>query len=135
MKKIFKTPAGLQQLVDEYFDSLEPEIMYDVEGNMIMDKSGAPVMTPRKPATVASLAYAVGLTSKADLLELSEEKRYKTVVARALLRTEAYIERMLFDKSGSTGAKYLLQESFGHVADAAVENDTAGVVFLSDVEE
>lgn len=135
MKKAFKTPANLQELVDGYFQSLEPEIMYDSEGNMITDKSGAPVMTPRKPATVASLAYAVGLTSKAELVELGEEKRYKTVVARALLRTEAYIERMLFDKTAATGAKYLLQESFGHVADAAVENDSAGVVFLSDVEQ
>ncbi len=134
MKKLFKNPKSLEELVDKYFQELEPEIMYDSEGNMILDKNGAPVMSQRKPATVASLAYAVGLTSKADLIELENDKRYKTVVKRALLRTEAYIERMLFDKTASSGAKYLLQESFGHVADVDIENDSGGVVLLSSVE-
>ena len=97
-----------------YFDSLEPERIVDEEGLLIKDKNGVPVMSDRKPATVASLAYSVGLTSKEEFINLREDEKYEYVIKRALLRTEAYMERLLFDKSASTGAKYLLQESFGH---------------------
>ena len=131
MKRTFKTPKQLQNQIDRYFSSLEPEIMYDSEGNMITDKNGVPVMTERKPATVSSLVYAVGLASKSEFYELGEE--YNDVISRAMLRTEAYIERMLFDKAASGGAKYLLQESFGHEEQDETSEESGGVVLLSDV--
>lgn len=130
----FKTPHELQALVDDYFNSLEPERLVDNEGGMIKDKNGVPLMSDRKPATIASLAYAIGLTSKDELAKLKESKKYEYVIKRALLRTEAYMERLLFDKSASGGAKYLLQEGFGH---ESVENDlqlSGGVVILPEIE-
>ncbi len=135
MKKTFKNAQELQSLIDEYFESLEPQIMYNASGEVITDKNGVPVMTERKPATVASMAYAIGLTSKSRLTELMEQKKYKTVITRALLRTEAYIERMLFDKGASGGAKYLLQESFGHCVDEESDSVSGGVVLLSPIGE
>ena len=135
MKKSFKNPQQLQELIDRYFLSLEPETMHDDDGNLIVDKNGVPVMTQRKPATVASMAYAIGLKSKDQLVDLRAQKRYDDVIARALLRTEAYIERMLFDKSASGGAKYLLQENFGHSTDIEIDRENGGVVLLSDVGE
>lgn len=136
MKKTFKTAKQLQKLIDSYFQSLEPEFVYDREGNMLFDKAGAPVMTERKPATVASMAYAVGLSSKSELTELEENDEFRETVRRALLRTEAYIERMLFDKSASGGAKYLLKESFGYEQedDLSQESD-GGVVILPPIKE
>ncbi len=136
MKCIFKTPKQLQKLIDGYFKSLEPEFVYDAEGNMIFDKSGAPVMTERKPATLASMAYAIGLSSKNELNELEESEEFGETVRRALLRTEAYIERMLFDKAASGGAKYLLKESFGYEqCDESEVNGDGGVVILPSIDE
>ena len=136
MKNFFKTPKQLQKLIDGYFKSLEPEFVYDGEGNMIFDKSGVPVMTERKPATLASMAYAVGLSSKNELTELEENEEFGETVRRALLRTEAYIERMLFDKAASGGAKYLLKESFGYEqCDEQELNVDGGVVILPSVDE
>lgn len=136
MKKTFKTPKQLGKLIDGYFESLEPEFVYDGEGNMIFDKSGAPVMTERKPATLASMAYAVGLSSKAELTELEESEEFGETVRRAILRTEAYIERMLFDKAASGGAKYLLKESFGfEQCDEPELMGDSGVVILPPIDE
>ena len=129
----FKNPKELQALVDEYFASLEPERLVDDEGNIIKDKNGVPVMSERRPATIASLAYAVGLTSKQELVKLQENEKYEYVIKRAMLRTEAYMERLLFDKASSGGAKYLLEEGFGQ----QVENEqyTGGVVILPEIDE
>lgn len=131
--KLFKNPVQLQELIDKYFDSLEPKYMYDKEGEIIYDKSGAPVMSPREPATVASLAYFVGLSSLTQFNELKSKKQYTKIIDRALLRTEAYIERLLFDKSAATGAKYLLEESFGRETVEIKDEDEGGVVILSDI--
>lgn len=133
-KNKFKTPDELQSLVDEYFKSLEPERLTDEEGAVIKDKNGVPIMSERRPATIASLAYAVGLTSKEQLIKFQENKKYEYVIKRALLRTEAYMERLLFDKSASGGAKYLLQESFGHGKDVDDGNSSGGVVILPEIE-
>lgn len=136
MKKTFKNAKQFQKLIDAYFESLEPEFVRDGEGNMIFDKTGAPVMTERKPATLASMAYAVGLSSKDELTRLEESDEYSEPVKRALLRTEAYIERMLFDKAASAGAKYLLKESFGYEQCEETERDVdGGVVILPTIEE
>ncbi len=130
----FKNPRELQSLVDEYFVSLEPERLVDDEGAVIKDKNGVPIMSDRKPATIASLAYAIGLTSKDELVKLRENEKYEYVIKRALLRTEAYMERLLFDKSASGGAKYLLEESFGHRQDAEDGQFSGGVVILPEIE-
>ena len=44
MKNFFKTPKQLQKLIDGYFKSLEPEFVYDGEGNMTA--TGASVLKP-----------------------------------------------------------------------------------------
>lgn len=134
-KNKFKNPSELQALVDEYFLSLEPERLVDDEGAVIKDKNGVPIMSERKPATISSLAYAVGLTSKEEFIKLREKEKYEYVIKRALLRTEAYMERLLFDKSASGGAKYLLQESFGHGKDTQGADFSGGVVILPEIEE
>ena len=74
MKKTFKNVKQFQKLIDAYFESLEPEFVRDGEGNMIFDKTGSPVMTERKPATLASMAYAVGLSSKEELTRREESE-------------------------------------------------------------
>lgn len=131
----FKNSNELQELIDAYFSALEPEFMYDQNGEIITDKSGAPVMTERKPATISSMAYAVGLTSKEEFMALRRKKAYARVIARALLRVEAYTEIMLFDKSAASGAKFLLQSDFGRGESSGdEENSPGGVVILADIE-
>ncbi|MBP3360640.1 MAG: hypothetical protein J6N52_07295 [Clostridia bacterium] len=134
-KQTFKNSDELQGLIDNYFSGLEPEFMYDSNGEIITDKSGAPVMTERKPATISSMAYAVGLTSKEEFMELRKKRAYANIIARALLRVEAYTEIMLFDKSAASGAKFLLQSDFGWCEPPAdAESSPGGVVILADIE-
>ena len=56
----------IQKKIDEYFSSLEPDYQYDSDGNIITDKSGIPVLTERQPATLSSLAYAIGCSSRQE---------------------------------------------------------------------
>jgi len=135
-KRNFSSPAELQELIDKYFTGLEPQLTYDEENNVITDKNGVPVMTDRKPATVSSMAYAVGLSSKEEFMSLRKSRAYSNVIARALLRMEAYTEIMLFDKAAATGAKFLLQSSFGWIDEEAAEGGReTGVVILSEIDE
>lgn len=134
-KKGFSDAEGLQRLIDKYFLELEPQYTYDDENNIITDKNGVPVMTDRKPATISSMAYSVGLSSKEELMSLRKKRTYSYVLERALLRMEAYTEMMLFDKSAATGAKFLLQSSFGWTEEENSGGAETGVVILSETDD
>ena len=134
MKKNIAYSEVLQKKIDDYFSSLEPRYQYDEGGEIIIDKSGIPILTERRPATVSSLAYAMGCSSRAELEEKKNGK-YKNIIQRALLRLEAYTEEMLFDKSASSGAKFLLQTDFGRTECKESESNPGGVVILSEIEK
>ena len=131
MKTIIGTDE-LQKNIDDYFLSLEPEYRYTDDGEIITDKSGIPLLTERQPATVSSLAYAIGCVSRKEFEKIKNSRKYKNIVERALLRLEAYTERMLFDKSAAAGAKFLLENDFGR-NEHNDDNNSAGVVILADV--
>ena len=135
-KKCFSDAEELQRLIDKYFLELEPQYTYDDENNIITDKNGVPVMTDRKPATISSMAYSVGLSSKEELMSLRKKRTYSYVLERALLRMEAYTEMMLFDKSAAAGAKFLLQSSFGWAEEEESGGGAeTGVVILSEIDD
>lgn len=121
----------IQKKIDEYFSSLEPDYQYDSDGNIITDKSGIPVLTERQPATLSSLAYAIGCSSRQEFEKIRKRRITKNIIERALLRLEAYTERMLFDKSASAGAKFLLENDFNRQTDS--ESQSGGIVILADV--
>ncbi len=121
----------IQKKIDEYFSSLEPDYQYDSDGNILTDKSGIPVLTERQPATLSSLAYAIGCSSRQEFEKIRKRRITKNIIERALLRLEAYTERMLFDKSASAGAKFLLESDFNRQTDS--ESQSGGIVILADV--
>jgi len=121
----------IQKKIDEYFSSLEPDYQYDSDGNILTDKSGIPVLTERQPATLSSLAYAIGCSSRQEFEKIRKRRVTKNIIERALLRLEAYTERMLFDKSASAGAKFLLESDFNRQTDS--ESQSGGIVILADV--
>ena len=132
-----KSAEELEKRIDRYFETLEPEYRYDSEGEMLVDsKTGMPIMTDRKPATISSMIYEIGLTSKDDLMKLKRRRGFENTVKRALLRVEAYTEMMLFDKSAASGAKFLLESCFGWTDEAPEKKGAEnGVVVLADIEE
>lgn len=132
MKNITGTDE-LQKNIDDYFLSLEPTYQYTQDGEIITDKSGIPVLTERQPATVSSLAYAIGCVSRKEFDKLKNSRKCKSIIERALLRLEAYTERMLFDKSASAGAKFLLENDFGRNEQSNDNDNHAGVVILADI--
>lgn len=127
-------PDVLQKRVDDYFDSLNGELMLDDEGKPVLYK-GEPVFLKKpKPATYTGLALACGFSGRASLYDYKklsddeendsnnnnkteEEKilysKLSTIVTRAMSRIEEYQESRLFDKDGCNGAKFSLSHNAG----------------------
>ncbi len=135
-KKLFKNAAELEEKLEKYFNSLNPSYLYDDDGSIIYDKSGCPVMSETKPATISSMAYYLGFSSKEEFMSLLKDKGLCDTVKKALLRAETHTELLLFDKTSSTGAKFILQTDFGRDNESAVPDnreDNSGVVILAEV--
>lgn len=111
----FKTPEEMQEKIDEYFEECEGHPLIDNDGHAVIDKFGDPVIIGRKPLTVTGLALALGFTNRQTLLNYQHRsKKFQEVVERAKLRIENYAEMRLYDKDGSNGAKFNLQNNFRH---------------------
>lgn len=111
----YKTPEEMQKKIDEYFKDCEGHPYTDENGRAVLDKFGYPVIVDRKPLTVTGLALALGFTSRQALLNYQHRtKAFQEVVERAKLRIENYAEMRLYDKDGSNGAKFNLQNNFRH---------------------
>ncbi len=122
----FKTPEEMQVKIDEYFEECKGHPLVDSGGNPVMDKFGYPVIIDRKPLTVTGLALALGFTTRQSLLNYQHRsKSFQEIIERAKLRIENYAEMRLYDKDGSNGAKFNLQNNFKHW-NADKENDDGG---------
>lgn len=122
----FKTPEEMQEKIDEYFKDCEGHPLLNDNGRPVMDKFGYPIVIDRKPLTVTGLALALGFTNRQTLLNYQHRsKKFQEVVERAKLRIENYAEMRLYDKDGSNGAKFNLQNNFRHW-NADKEKDDGG---------
>lgn len=111
----FKTPEEMQEKIDGYFKECEGHPLVDDDGNAVMDKFGYPIITGQKPLTVTGLALALGFTTRQSLLNYQHRsKRFQEIIERAKLRIENYAEMRLYDRDGSNGAKFNLQNNFKH---------------------
>ena len=66
-------------------------------------------------------------------MEIMNRRPVRKILERALLRLEAYTERMLFDKSAANGAKFLLETDFNRQTSSADEASSGGVVILAEI--
>ena len=108
----FTSTEEIQEKIDAYFKDCEGYPLTDSDGNIIFDKFGHPVIMDKKPLTVTGLALALGFTSRQALLYYQGKKAFREVIEKAKLKIENYAEMRLYDKDGSNGAKFNLQNNF-----------------------
>ena len=116
----------IQEKIDAYFKACEGHVLTDEEGNIIYDKYGKPVIIDRRPPTVTGRALALGFKTRISLLDYQAKAEFMDVITEAKTRIEQYAEERLYDREGSNGAKFSLQNNFKNWNVAAQEKAAAG---------
>lgn len=126
----FMSPQHLQSMVNEYFESCNGPLL-DRYGNLVYDKDGNLVKTQVEPWTVSGLALYLGISTNTlkqyklgRIDNLLDEMRvdtddymtFSSVVLKARQKIEAYAERRLYDRDGSQGARFVLDNAFQWVS-------------------
>jgi 4-aminobutyrate aminotransferase-like enzyme len=109
---MYKTAKEIQEKIDAYFEECNGEILFDSDGNPMVDKYGNVIRVGVRPLTITGLALALGFTSRRALLNYQGKKEFVHTITRAKAKVEQYAEERLFDKDGANGAKFSLANNF-----------------------
>ena len=135
--RMYDDPEEMKQKINEYFEKCDGQVLLDNEKNPVLDKFGRPIIVGARPYTTAGLALALGFTSRQGLYHYKFRKPFKEIVEEAMTRIEMYAEERLYDKDGSNGAKFSLQNNFKGwneaVKEAAKEATTTAVKIINDI--
>ena len=128
-KPTFTSAEEMQEKIDAYFASCEPELLRDGDGTPMLNKNGQPVYVGGRPMTIQGLALALGFTSRQSLLNYKAKREFVDTVTRARLRVEQYAAERLFDRDAQRGAQFTLAYGFGYARDAedGKSRETQGV--------
>ena len=128
-KPTFTSAEEMQEKIDAYFASCEPELLRDRDGTPMLNKNGEPVYVGGRPMTIQGLALALGFTSRQSLLNYKAKREFMDTVTRARLRVEQYAAERLFDRDAQRGAQFTLAYGFGYARDAedGKNRETQGV--------
>ena len=135
-KPTFTSAEEMQEKIDAYFASCEPELLRDGDGTPMLNKNGEPVYVGGRPMTIQGLALALGFTSRQSLLNYKAKREFVDTVTRARLRVEQYAAERLFDRDAQRGAQFTLAYGFGYARDAedGKNRETQGVKIEMDRE-
>lgn len=128
-KPTFASAEEMQEKIDAYFASCEPELLRDGDGTPMLNKNGEPVYVGGRPMTIQGLALALGFTSRQSLLNYKAKREFVDTVTRARLRVEQYAAERLFDRDAQRGAQFTLAYGFGYARDTedSKNRETQGV--------
>lgn len=128
-KPTFTSAEEMQEKIDAYFASCEPELLRDGDGTPMLNKNGEPVYVGGRPMTIQGLALALGFTSRQSLLNYKAKREFVDTVTRARLRVEQYVAERLFDRDAQRGAQFTLAYGFGYARDTedSKNRETQGV--------
>ena len=128
-KPTFTSAEEMQEKIDAYFASCEPELLRDGDGTPMLNKNGEPVYVGGRPMTIQGLALALGFTSRQSLLNYKAKREFVDTVTRARLRVEQFAAERLFDRDALRGAQFTLAYGFGYARDAedGKNRETQGV--------
>lgn len=128
-KPTFASAEEMQEKIDAYFASCEPELLRDGDGTPMLNKNGEPVYVGGRPMTIQGLALALGFTSRQSLLNYKAKREFVDTVTRARLRVEQYAAERLFDRDAQRGAQFTLAYGFGYARDVedGKNRETQGV--------
>ena len=132
----FKTVEEMQEKIDAYFKDCEGHPLCGSDGEPILNKWGEAVIVGARPLTMSGLANALGFESRFSLRYYKGKPAFRSAITRAQSRIEQYTEERLFDKDGSNGAKFSLQNNFkGWDAskEQAKENTAPVVNIINDI--
>lgn len=117
LKRKYADPEELRKKAEEYFESCFGIKYY--KGHPMFDADGEPLRGQVEPYTLSGLARFLGISrgtlrnyelkSKAGLIP----PEYYEVIQEARARVEEYAEKRLYDRDGSTGARFVLEAGFG----------------------
>lgn len=108
----FKSQKDLKARIERYFRWCEGEPMIDeTTGKPVVTKSGIPVYIGVHPPTIVGLANALDV-SRQTLLNYQGKRQFEEIITKAKRRVEQYAEERLYDKDGSAGARFNLQNNF-----------------------
>ena len=128
-KPTFTSAEEMQEKIDAYFASCEPELLRDGDGTPMLNKNGEPVYVGGRPMTIQGLALALGFTSRQSLLNYKAKREFVDTVTRARLRVEQYAAERLFDRDPQRSAQFTLAYGFGYARDTedSKNRETQGV--------
>jgi len=107
----YKSKKEIQEKIDAYFKECEGEPLF-VDGEIVLDKYGEPVILGKRPLTITGLALALGFNSRQSLLNYQDKPEFMDTITRAKAKVEQYAEERLYDKDGANGAKFSLANNF-----------------------
>lgn len=108
----FRSAQAMEKLIDAYFEGCKGEVLYDAEDEPVLNKWGEVVMVGKRPPTMTGLALALGFADRSSLKDYQGKPQFEAVIRRAKSRIEQYTEERLFDRDGSAGARFSLQNNF-----------------------
>ena len=107
----YSSVEEMQKKIDEYFLECEGKPLV-IDGEVMLDKSGQPIITGKKPLTITGLALALGFNTRQALLNYEGKPEFVDTIKRAKTVVEQYAEMRLFDRDGANGAKFSLANNF-----------------------
>lgn len=129
----YRSVKQMQDAIDAYFEECEGRPLI-IDGEVMRDKNGIPLIINAKPPTVTGLALALGFTGRQQLIDYQGREEFSDTVTRAKARCEEYAESRLYDKDGANGAKFSLGCNFGWNAEREKSGDSAaGVQIIDDL--
>lgn len=128
----YNTAEEIQEKIDAYFEECKGEVLYDSDGNPMVDKYGNVIRVGVRPLTITGLALALGFTSRRALLNYQGKDEFVHTITRAKAQVERYAEERLFDKDGANGAKFSLANNFdGWREKKEIEADVKSAVTIN----
>ena len=123
----YKTPAKMQEAVDAYFADCEGHYLTDENGDIVLNKSGSPVIVGTHPPTVTGLALWLGFKTRQSLLNYQHRsEKFNDILTVAKSKCEEYAESRLYDRDGVNGAKFSLKNNFkGWSESPSISDDDA----------
>ena len=126
-KPTFASAEEMQEKIDAYFESCEPKLLCDRNGDPMLNKNGEPVYYGGRPLTIQGLAFALGFNSRQSLLNYKAKKEFVDTVTRARLRVEQYAAEQLFDRDAQRGAQFTLAYGFDYCRESESKDKEGGV--------
>lgn len=128
----YNTAEEIQEKIDAYFEECKGEVLYDSDGNPMVDKYGNVIRVGVRPLTITGLALALGFNSRQALLNYQAREEFYDTIMRAKAKVERYAEERLFDKDGANGAKFSLANNFdGWREKKEIEADVKSAVTIN----